>query len=167
MPARGFSSESFKRTNWEKQHRAKCTHHPPVVGTDRQLNRLHNCAPDEDGATRAMGAGASAGPQYSRRSMHNHTWESFGPKLFIWFSLSATSVSSVHLCPRYKKKTSPTLLRKPPLKTTRPSGRCTDFSVTTNKMGAKLTQKDTFYPHPLFPPGRPRTENAPRFCTKK
>lgn len=58
--------------------------------------------------------------------------------------------------PLQKKGTSPTLLRKPPPKTTRPSGRCTDFSVTTNKMGAKLTQKDTFYPHPLFPPGRPR-----------
>lgn len=103
MPTRGFSSESFKRTNWEKQHRAKCTHHPPVVRTDQQLKRLHNCAPGEDGATSAVGAGASAGPRYSRRSMHDHTWESFGPILFIWFSLSATSVSSVHLCPLYKK----------------------------------------------------------------
>lgn len=40
-----------------------------------------------------------------------------------------------------QKENSSTLLQKPPPKTTRPSGRCTDFPMTTNKMGAKLTQR--------------------------
>lgn len=33
-----------------------------------------------------------------------HTCKSFGPKLFIWFLLSATSVSSVRLCPLSLKR---------------------------------------------------------------
>lgn len=85
------------------------------------------------------------------RSLPDHTCESFGPKLFIWFSLSATSVSSVHLCPLYKKKIHPP---PPPQilhpKTTRPSGRYTDFPMTTNKTGSKLTHRTPSTLTPAF-----------------
>lgn len=86
-----------------------------------------------------MGGVVTAGPCHRWRSPSDHTCESFGPRLFIWFSLSAASVSSAHLCPLYKKKIHPHP-HKPPPKTTRPSGRYTDFLMTNNQIGAKLTQ---------------------------
>lgn len=48
------------------------------------------------------------------------TCESFGPKLFIWLYLSATSVSSVHLCPLWKRKKKKS--HSPSPKTACPSG---------------------------------------------
>lgn len=84
------------------------------------------------------------------RSLPDHTCESFGPKLFIWFSLSATSVSSVHLCPLYKKKIHPLRPQILHPKTTRPSGRYTDFPMTTNKMGSKLTHRTPSTLTPAF-----------------
>lgn len=92
------------------------------------------------------------------RSLPDHTCESFGAKLFIWFSLSATSVSSVHLCPLYKKKIHhpptpphpPSAENPPPKKTTRPSGRNADFPMTTNKMGSKLTHRTPSTLTPAF-----------------
>lgn len=78
-----------------------------------------------------------------------HLWIIWTQIVYLVF-LKCYHVSSVHLCPLYKKKNSPTPLQKPPPKTTRPSGRCTDFPMTTNKMGAKLSQRTPFTLTPSF-----------------
>lgn len=77
------------------------------------------------------------------------TCESFGPKLFIWLFLSATSVSSVHLCPFWKKKKSPPLHPKQHV----PLGD-TQLQHDHQQNRAKLTQRtpSTFHPPPPFFP---------------
>lgn len=60
-----------------------------------------------------------------------------------------------------RNENSPTPLHKPPPKLTRPSGRCTDFLMTTNKMGAKWTQRTPSAFTPSFlqaPPVQKGTE---------
>ncbi len=60
------------------------------------------------------------------------TCESFGPKLFIWLLLSATSVSSVHLCPLWKKKKNHP---PPPFQNSMSLWAIYSFGMTTNKIG--------------------------------
>lgn len=72
-----------------------------------------------------------------------HTCESFGPKLFIWLFLSATSVSSVHLCPLLKKKI------HPPTQNDMSPWAIHRFPLDHKQNRAKLTQRT---PSTLQPP---------------
>lgn len=108
-----------------------------------------------------------------------HTCKSFGPKLFIWFLLSATSVSSVRLCPlslkRRKKKKKKGIFTLPPPPYTR---RCTSLwatrriAMTTNRTRGHVNSPSTLTPptlsplQPAAPPGSSE-EARRRLATKQ
>lgn len=90
-----------------------------------------------------------------------HTCESFGPKLFIWLFLSATSVSSVHLCPLLKKKI------HPPTQNDMSPWAIHRFPLDHQQNRAKLTQRTPSTLNPLFHLGSPfQTKKMNRHLTQ-
>ena len=100
----------------------------------QQLKRLHNRAPTEGPCHHCGGRGATVGPCCRCRSCLPAPANHLDPKLFIWLFLSATSVSSVHLCPLWKMKKKK-IKKSPPTQKSMSLWAMCSFGMTTNKIG--------------------------------